>query len=63
VLPAGPIPPDPGEFVGTARPAEILGEPRGAGRLRLVDALRRPLHVGDGLVLSSKVDAVIVVTA
>ncbi|MDX6452116.1 MAG: tyrosine-protein kinase [Gaiellaceae bacterium] len=61
VLPAGPIPPDPGEFVGTARLAEILLHLREHADVVLVDA--PPLfHVGDGLVLSGKVDAVMVVT-
>ena len=60
VLPSGPIPPDPGEFVGTARLTEILEHLREHADIVLVDA--PPLfHVGDGLVLSSKVDAVMVV--
>jgi Mrp family chromosome partitioning ATPase/capsular polysaccharide biosynthesis protein len=61
VLPAGPIPPDPGEFVGTERLSEILDHLKNHSDIVLVDA--PPLfHVGDGLVLSSKVDAVLVVT-
>jgi Mrp family chromosome partitioning ATPase len=61
VLPSGPIPPDPGEFVGTARLTEILEHLREHADIVLVDA--PPLfHVGDGLVLSAKVDAVMVVT-
>jgi polysaccharide biosynthesis transport protein len=61
ILPSGPIPPDPGEFVGTARLTEILEHLREHADVVLVDA--PPLfHVGDGLVLSSKVDAVMVVT-
>jgi tyrosine-protein kinase len=61
VLPAGPIPPDPGEFIGTARLTELLEHLRAHSDIVLVDA--PPLfHVGDGLVLSSKVDAVLVVT-
>jgi Mrp family chromosome partitioning ATPase len=61
VLPSGPIPPDPGEFVGTARLTEILEHLRAHADVVLIDA--PPLfHVGDGLVLSSKVDAVLVVT-
>ena len=59
--PSGPIPPDPGEFVGTARLTEILEHLRSHADIVLVDA--PPLfHVGDGLVLSSKADAVLVVT-
>lgn len=61
VLPSGPIPPDPGEFVGTARLTEILEQLRDEADVVLIDA--PPLfHVGDGLVLSAKVDAVIAVT-
>jgi Mrp family chromosome partitioning ATPase len=61
VLPSGPIPPDPGEFVGTARLTEILEQLRDRADIVLVDA--PPLfHVGDGLVLSAKVDGVVVVT-
>ena len=61
VLPSGPIPPDPGEFVGTARLAEILEHIRAHADVVLVDAPPL-LHVGDGLTLSAKVDAVLVVT-
>lgn len=61
VLPTGPIPPDPGEFVGTAQLASILARLRELVDIVLIDA--PPLfHVGDGLTLSAKVDAVIVVT-
>jgi Mrp family chromosome partitioning ATPase/capsular polysaccharide biosynthesis protein len=60
VLPTGPIPPDPGEFVGTAQLTAILEQVRGLADIVLIDA--PPLfHVGDGLTLSAKVDAVIVV--
>jgi Mrp family chromosome partitioning ATPase/capsular polysaccharide biosynthesis protein len=61
VLPAGPIPPDPGEFVGTRALAEILGELRERADIVLVDA-PPVLHVGDAMTLSTKVDGVIVVT-
>jgi succinoglycan biosynthesis transport protein ExoP len=61
VLPSGPIPPDPGEFVGTDRLTEILEHLRAHADVVLVDAPPL-LHVGDGLTLSSKVDAVLVVT-
>jgi Mrp family chromosome partitioning ATPase len=61
VLASGPIPPDPGEFVGTDRLSQILDELRDRADIVLVDA--PPLfHVGDGLVLSGKVDAIVVVT-
>ena len=61
VLPSGPIPPDPGEFVGTDRLTEILEHIRGHADVVLIDAPPL-LHVGDALVLSAKVDAVLVVT-
>jgi Mrp family chromosome partitioning ATPase len=61
VLPTGPVPPDPGEFVGTAQLTAVLEELRDVADVVLIDA--PPLfHVGDGLALSSKVDAVIAVT-
>jgi Mrp family chromosome partitioning ATPase len=61
VLAAGPIPPDPGEFVGTEQLSQILDDLRDRADIVLVDA--PPLfHVGDGLVLSGKVDAIVVVT-
>jgi Mrp family chromosome partitioning ATPase/capsular polysaccharide biosynthesis protein len=60
VFPSGPIPPDPGEFVGTARLTEILEQLRDRADIVLIDA--PPLfHVGDGLALSAKVDAMVVV--
>jgi non-specific protein-tyrosine kinase len=61
VLPSGPIPPDPGEFVGTARLTEILEHIRTHADIVLIDAPPL-LHVGDGLTLSAKVDALLVVT-
>jgi Mrp family chromosome partitioning ATPase len=61
VLTSGPLPPDPGEFVGTERMAEILRDLRRLADVVLVDA--PPLfHVGDGLVLSAQVDAALLVT-
>lgn len=61
VLGTGPTPPNPGEFIGTERMTEILKHLREHSDIVLIDA--PPLfHVGDGLVLSSKVDGVIVVT-
>jgi polysaccharide biosynthesis transport protein len=61
VIPSGPVPPDPGEFVGTKRLTEILAHLGEHADIVLIDAPPL-LHVGDGLVLSSKVDAVLVVT-
>lgn len=61
VLPAGPLPPDPGEFVATSRVGGIIDDLRDMADIVLVDA--PPLfHVGDALTLSSKVDSVLVVT-
>ncbi len=61
VLPSGPIPPDPGEFVGTQALAEILEQLRKRADIVLIDA-PPVLHVGDAITLSAKVDAVVVVT-
>jgi Mrp family chromosome partitioning ATPase/capsular polysaccharide biosynthesis protein len=60
VLPAGAIPPNPGEFVGSARLTEVLEHIANHCDVVLIDA--PPLfHVGDALTLSAKVDAVLVV--
>ena len=61
VLPSGPIPPDPGEFVGKAALTEILAQLRDRADVVLVDA-PPALHVGDAMTLSSKVDGILVVT-
>jgi Mrp family chromosome partitioning ATPase len=61
VLPTGPIPPDPGEFVGTAVLTEILEELRERADIVLIDA-PPTLSVGDAMTLSAKVDGVLVVT-
>jgi polysaccharide biosynthesis transport protein len=61
VLPSGPIPPDPGEFVATQALSEILDELRGRADVVLVDA-PPALRVGDAMTLSSKVDGILVVT-
>jgi succinoglycan biosynthesis transport protein ExoP len=61
VLPSGPIPPDPGEFVGTQALTEILEQLRERADVVLVDAPPM-LHVGDAITLSSKVDAIVIVT-
>jgi len=61
VLPAGPIPPDPGEFVGIEALAEILAALGRKFDLVLVDA-PPVLYVGDALTLSNRVDGVLVVT-
>jgi len=61
VLPSGPIPPDPGEFVRTAALSEILAQLRVRTDFVLIDA-PPTLHVGDALALSTQVDGIIVVT-
>jgi len=61
VLPSGPIPPDPGEFVGTAVLGELLDELAELADVVLIDA-PPVLHVGDAMTLSSKVDGIIVAT-
>jgi succinoglycan biosynthesis transport protein ExoP len=61
VLPSGPIPPDPGEFVATHALTEILEQLRERADVVLIDAPPM-LHVGDAITLSSKVDAIVVVT-
>jgi len=61
VLPAGPIPPDPGEFVGTAALTEILEKLRERADIVLIDA-PPTLHVGDAMTLSTKIDGIVVVT-
>jgi Mrp family chromosome partitioning ATPase/capsular polysaccharide biosynthesis protein len=61
VLTSGPIPPDPGEFVGTRRLAQILTELRGAYETVLLDSPPL-LRVGDAMTLSTRADGMIVVT-
>lgn len=61
VLTSGPVPPHAGEFVETKALAGILEELRGQSELVLIDAPPL-LHVGDAIALSSKVDALVVVT-
>ncbi len=61
VLASGPIPPDPGEFVGTQRLAKILADLRERAEIVLVDAPPL-LRVGDAMTLSSHVDALVVIT-
>ena len=61
VLPSGPIPPDPGEFVASKALPPIIAELAGKVEIVLVDS-PPVLHVGDALTLSAIVDGVIVVT-
>jgi non-specific protein-tyrosine kinase len=60
VLPSGPLPPDPGEFVSTEALGYILAELRERADLVLVDA-PPALRVGDAMTLSSRVDGIILV--
>jgi receptor protein-tyrosine kinase len=61
VLGSGPIPPDPGEFVSSAALSSVLAQLRKVADIVLIDAPPL-LSVGDALVLSAKVDAVILAT-
>jgi polysaccharide biosynthesis transport protein len=60
VLPSGPLPPDPGDFVGDPRIEQLLDGLRDTFDVVLVDAPPL-LPVADALVLGGRVDAVIVV--
>jgi tyrosine-protein kinase len=60
VLPSGPIPPDPGEFVSSPALGKVLGALRERADVVLVDA-PGALHVGDVLALASRVDGIVVV--
>lgn len=61
VLPAGPLPPDPGEFVGSPRLADILAELRERFDVVLIDAPPM-LHVSDAQTLSTRVDSIFLTT-
>jgi non-specific protein-tyrosine kinase len=61
VFVSGSVPPDPGEFVGTRRLAEILVEVEGRHDIVVIDSPPL-LRVGDAMTLSSRVDAILVVT-
>lgn len=61
VLVAGPIPPNPGDFFGSAALAAILREVRERFDTVLIDTAPS-LKVGDAITLSSDIDAVVVVT-
>jgi Mrp family chromosome partitioning ATPase/capsular polysaccharide biosynthesis protein len=60
VLPSGPTPPNPGEFVGTPGVARLLNDLRERCDVLLIDAPPL-LRVGDALTLGAAVDALIVV--
>jgi len=61
LLPSGPVPPDPGEFVATEAVRDIIGELRDGADTVLIDA-PPSLRVGDPLTLSARADAVLVVS-
>jgi succinoglycan biosynthesis transport protein ExoP len=60
VLTTGPVPPNPGEFVGGRALGEILKQLRGRADLVLIDAPPL-LGVGDAVVLGSRVEAIVVI--
>ena len=60
VMTSGPIPPDPGEFLGTEAVTSLLQRLGEDADIVLVDAPPL-LNLGDSLVLSSKVDALLLV--
>jgi Mrp family chromosome partitioning ATPase len=60
VIGSGPIPPNPGEFVGAAAVARVLEELRKLFDTVLIDT-PPVLQVGDAISLSAHVDAMIVV--
>jgi Mrp family chromosome partitioning ATPase len=61
VLPAGPLPPDVGEFVGSRMLTELFEQLRHMADIILVDSPPL-LRVGDAITLSGKVDGMIVVS-
>jgi polysaccharide biosynthesis transport protein len=60
VIGSGPLPPDPGEFVGSEVLERLLGELEDHADIVLIDSPPL-LSLSDGLTLSEKVDAVVVV--
>lgn len=61
VLGTGPLPPNPGEFVGTEKLRQILAQLKLRAHVVLIDAPSL-LSLGDALTLSAQVDALIVVS-
>jgi non-specific protein-tyrosine kinase len=61
VIPSGPIPPDPGEFVATNALSRVLETLAHSYDLVLIDA-PPVLHVGDALTLATKVSALLITT-
>jgi Mrp family chromosome partitioning ATPase len=60
-LPAGTLPPNPGEFLGTSGVERLLVELRNRADFVFIDAAPL-LPVGDTLPLSAKVDGIVIVT-
>jgi capsular exopolysaccharide synthesis family protein len=60
ILPSGPLPPNPAELLGTARVSELLTAVAADADIVLVDAPPL-LPITDAVVLSSRVDGVVVV--
>ena len=60
VMPSGPLPPGPGEFVSSPRIGELLRDLAGRADIVLIDS-PPILSVGDGMALGGHVDAVLVV--
>ena len=60
VLVSGPLPPDPGEFVGTTRLAAILRELRTSHDMVIIDTPPL-LRVGDAMTMSAHTDGIVVV--
>ena len=61
ILVSGPLPPDPGEFVGTRRLADILTALRSRYDIVVLDSPPL-LRVGDAMTLSARADGLIVLT-
>jgi succinoglycan biosynthesis transport protein ExoP len=61
LLPSGPVPPDPGEFIGAGILAGIIADLRARADVVLFDT-PPVLRVGDPMVLSGHVDALIIVS-
>jgi tyrosine-protein kinase len=61
VLASGPLPPDPGEFVGTRKLGNILAELRQRYDIVVIDSPPL-LRVGDAMTLSSRADGLVLLT-
>lgn len=61
VVTSGPIPPNPGEFMSSARLAEMLADLRERADLVLIDTAPL-LRVGDTMALSSRVEGLVLLT-